>query len=310
MVMGSTSCNDDNENVLPDFGTKCYKRSVSPNIVGEEIYFTYAMAVQPQRGKLTAMEVYSSIPGGEGTYIDPNSYHTVSTEDVPVLVANESELFDNNCVTSFNVDTCAATLRYYYEVPEEARGKEVEFNFIARNSLNEERIIKMGPYKISKMDIKRNILLSSQAPFFSVKNMAAYSKEQLDADPSLKEAIDLVYIYNSANNQILHSLVSPERLSEIAPEMAVPDGLNNNSKLVATWNLQDQQLSNLQWAIFVDDLDFEEIKFDTSNSVFLRIRQEAGCWIETSYGYRGYLYINTLDDGFEGITVSLKNYKL
>lgn len=310
-LTGAVSCND-SEDVLPDFGTKCYKRSVSPNIVGQNIYFAFAMAVQPTRGILTGMDVYTTIPGAIGTYIDPNAYYTKDAVDIPVLVAGQSVLDGNICRTQFVRDTCAATLRYYYCIPEEARGKEVKFRFTAHNSLNEQQIIEMGPYKISKMDMKLNIKLDAQNPFLSVKTMQSYSATQLEENPVLAEMIDLVYVYNPDNAQIVHSLLSPEAVREVAPDMQLPTSLQNRTQLIRTWNLQDQQLSNLQWAIFVDDLDFEKITFDRAQNMQLDLLEEAGCWILTSSSpqYKGYLYVNELDTEKEGIVVSLKNYQM
>src|SRR5690606_26167516 len=101
----------------------CIKRSlpVAPNLIGEEIEFAYAMALPEELGNLTSAQVVASIPGGAGTYFDPNSYHTnESGQDVPVLVASESQTNGGTTSVQFTADTAAATLRFYYIVPEEA----------------------------------------------------------------------------------------------------------------------------------------------------------------------------------------------
>ena len=97
----------------------CVKRSLplAPNIIGNEIEFAYAMAVPKNLGKLASAQVVASIAGATGTYFDPNSYYTNSSgQDVAVRVASDSQT--NGTITSvnFTVDTCAATLRYYYTI--------------------------------------------------------------------------------------------------------------------------------------------------------------------------------------------------
>lgn len=55
---------------------------------------------------------------------------------------------------TFTKDTCAATLRYYYVIPEEARGKNISFSFYAIDSNGRSVSYDMGTYFISNMDIK------------------------------------------------------------------------------------------------------------------------------------------------------------
>src|SRR5690606_4254041 len=125
------SCDDEPvlmRDAVTSLSNDCIKRSlpIAPNLVGEEIEFAYAMAIPTELGTLTSAEVVASIPGATGTYFDPNSYNTnASGQDVPVLVASDSQTSGATTSVQFTVDTAAATLRFYYIIPEEARGKEV-----------------------------------------------------------------------------------------------------------------------------------------------------------------------------------------
>src|SRR6478609_5678758 len=98
------------------------KRSLGPNIVGLRIEFAYAMAILPTQGKLVSASVEASIAGAAGTYLENNSYYTNgSGVDVPVPIAQPSVTNGTTTTITFNKDTSAATLRYYYVIPEEAR---------------------------------------------------------------------------------------------------------------------------------------------------------------------------------------------
>lgn len=70
---------------------------------------------------------------------------------VGVELGSPSETNGGVTEVHFTVDTCASTLRYYYIIPEEARGREVSFTFSAESSNGQAVNYKMGPYKISNM---------------------------------------------------------------------------------------------------------------------------------------------------------------
>jgi hypothetical protein len=54
--------------------------------------------------------------------------------DVGVVVGSPSVNSQNKTTVTFTTDTVAATLRYFYVIPEEARGKTVTFTFSAKSS--------------------------------------------------------------------------------------------------------------------------------------------------------------------------------
>lgn len=306
-VISFMACSDD-DTADTALGNDCIKRSIAPNIVGENIEFAYAMAIPPAAGKLVSVEVTSSISGAPGTYLDPASYHTNSSgQDVGVTVAEKSILEGNRCTTSFIVDTCASTLRCYYIIPEEARGKEVSFVFSVKASNGESSRYEMGPYKISRMDMVKNLKLThGDACYLSVADLKVYTKAELDANPSLGARIDVIYGYNSKAT-LGQALYAPTAPKEYLGEAVVPSGATSDTQLVKVWALRDQQLSNLQWAIFVDDLDLTEQTFSAANTFYLGLKAENGVWVETGdKKHRAYVYINTVEAG--KMTVSIKRY--
>lgn len=304
-----TGCSDDNSTKTL-LGNDCIKRSISPNIVGEYIEFAYAMALPASAGKLESVSVTATIPGAEGTYLDPKSYHTNSSgQDIGVMVAEKSQLQGDKCTTTFTADTCASTLRYYYQIPEDARGKEVSFTFSVKASNGEQQQYEMGAYKISKMDMKKNLVLThGDTAYISIKNMSVHTLAEITSNPSLAADIDVVYGYSSTS-AVSHALYAPTASKEFLGETVIPSGVASPSKLVKVWALRDQQLSGLQWGIFVDDLDFEEQSFENSNNYYLSIKAENGVWVESGdKKYRAYIYINSIKSG--SMTVSMKRYLL
>lgn len=311
-------CNDDAillKYSVSELSNDCIKRSlpIAPNIVGSEIEFAYAMAIPKNIGSLKSVQVVASIPGATGTYFDPNSYNTNSSgQDIPVLVASESTTDGGITSTSFIVDTCAATLRYYYIIPKEARGKEVSFEFSSVGSNGEIAIYKMGPYKISKMDIARNLTLDNERCYisFNEENQAIkiYSKEEVEANSSILSGIDIMYNYSSKKD-LTHSFYTATTPSQFMDEVSLPSGFSNNTKMLKVYGLRDRQLSDLQYSHFVDDLDFEKINMNSSINYILNLKEESGVWIETSNKkYRAFVYVNKAPNN--QMTISVKRYAL
>ncbi len=294
----------------------CIKRSlpIAPNLIGEEIEFAYAMAIPKELGQLTSAQVVASIPGASGTYFDPNSYHTnASGQDVPVLVASESQTSGGTTSIQFTADTSAATLRFYYIIPDEARGKEVSFTFSVKSSNGQSAEYSMGPYKISNMDMTRNLSLTSDDECYlsfhdNTEAAVIYSKNDIAADPSLASQIDLVYALH-ASADLSHALYAADAPEAYRPDVVFPSGFSNQTKIIKEYGLRDRQLSNLQYSHFIDDLDFQGINMDRSTNYVLTLKEEAGAWIETADGsYRAFVYINAA--GADGMTVSVKRYKM
>ena len=131
------------------------------------------MAMPYGSGQIESCTVEASIAGAEGTYLENNSYYTNSSGmDIPVEVGSPSVNSGNKTTVTFTTDTCAATLRYYYVIPEEARGKEVTFKFTAKSRDGQVKTVEMGPYKICKQYLKRNITLTKTRCYISLEDMA------------------------------------------------------------------------------------------------------------------------------------------
>ncbi len=270
------------------------KRSQGPNVVGEQIEFAFAMAILD--GKLGSAQVEASIPGAAGTFLEHRSFHTDgSGVDVPVEVGSPSVTTGNTTVVTYGKDTGAATLRYYYVIPEAARGQQVNFRFTTTASDGTTKTINAGPYTISKMDIVRMLDVSNNnMAYISLEDMAVYNETDAAANAG---KIDLAYLYrNITTSAFNHALVAPAA-TEYLPDVTLPAGVNRTAKIRKEFGLQDQQLvSNLASGKYIDDADFEQLNLSESPNFAINLKAEAGVWVETADGkYRAYVYINSVN---------------
>ena len=294
------------ENVLQN---DVIKRSLGPNIVTQGIEFAYAMAIPPSKGKLLSAEVEASIPGATGTYLENNSYFTNgSGVDVPVPVGTTSVTSGSKTTVTFNKDTAAATLRYFYIVPEAARGKSVSFTFSTKSSNGEAVSYTMGPYTISKMDMIRNLTVTDGAnAYISISDMAVYNA----ATAATKaDKIDLVYLYRNITTSLFnHALVSPAADAQYLPGITLPAGVNKSTQIRKAFGLQDKNLAQLQNGIYIDDVDFEKIDLSASPNFAINLVAESGIWVETAdKKYKAYIFINSINNGGKSAVISIKRY--
>ncbi|WP_186774573.1 DUF4466 family protein [Chitinophaga pinensis] len=309
-----TACKD-KEYAIPEakdaLQNDCIKRTLGPNVAGLNIEFAYAIALPATRGKIVSAQVEASIAGEATTYLEHRSYYTNgSGEDVGVAIGDPSVNEGNVTKVNFTKDTNAVTLRYFYVIPKSAQGKEVRFTFSAKSSNGETISYAMGPYRISKMDMVLDLpVKNADACFISVADMAVYTEK--DA-PANADKIDLVYLYRAISGiSFNHALVSPGAGAEYLPDITLPPGLNRVTKIRKTWNLRDFHLARLQYGVYIDDLDFEQLDMTGSPDYVINLKSEAGAWVETADGkYRAYIYMNKVEDSKKSATISMKRYTL
>lgn len=288
------------------------KRTLGPNIVGQQIEFAYAMAILPTKGKLVACVAEASIAGAPGTYMENRSFYTAQNgADVGVPVGSPSVTTGTTTTVTYNYDTSAATLRYYYVIPEAARGKTVTIKFTATSSNGESISTTMGPYTISKMDMKLNMKVSdNNLMYISIGDSTVYNAADAAAHAG---SIDLVYLYRNLTTRAFnHALVAPAADPQYLPGVTLPTGVNNSAKLLKTFNLQDHNLApNLQYGgIFIDDVDFQKLDLTGYPNYAINLKQDAGVLVETADGkYRAYIFFNAVTTTGTA-TISMKRYAL
>lgn len=310
----AVACGDD-EYVVPtakrEFQNDCIKRSIGPNLVNGTIEFAYAMALPSDMGTIVSAQVEASHPGAAGTFLENRAFSTDGGgNDKPVQIADPSSTEGTLTSLTLTRDTFAVTLRYFYRVPAEARGQNVSFTFSAKDSNGKTVKMEMGPYTVSSMDMVLDSTVTDNADMYiSISDMAIYNSAQAAANPG---KIDLVYLYRSITDiNFSHALVAPAADAMYLPDVTLPAGVNKNTKIIKTLNLRDRQLARLQFGIYIDDVDFQELNTTTASNFAVNLRNESGVWVETADGqYRAFIYINAVNAGSKNMRISMKRLKM
>jgi hypothetical protein len=291
------------------------ERTLGPLIVKDTISFAYAMAILPSKGKLVACVAEASIAGAPGTYMEYRSFYTnQSGQDVGVPVGSPSITKGTTTTVTYNVDTSAATLRYFYIIPEAARGQTLTIKFTATSSDGESISTTMGPYTIAKMDRILNMKVTDgNLAYISIADSTIYNATDAAAHAN---SIDLVYLYrNYTTSAFNHALVSPAADTQYLPGITLPAGVNRSSKLLKVFNLQDFNLAHEQYGIYIDDVDFQKLDLTGEPNYAINLKAEAGVWVETADGkYRAYIFLNGVSaptpTAPASATISMKRYAL
>jgi hypothetical protein len=333
------SCADSTESSMKnDF----IKKTTAPAIVGQSIEFAYAMGTTS--GRLSTAEAVASIAGATGSGFDLYSYFTArgtmavngtnyaagtnvplrtveeATTNGAVSTATMREKVDSyylNPTVAFGTnesDLIAATIRYYYVVPEEARGKAFSIRFTSKSTTGESASYETPAYNVSRMDLKRLIAMKSDSLcYFSIADMTAYTKEQVESQ-SLQAKIDFVYMYQAQLNGFTygHAFVSPATDARfVAIPTAIPGGGTKNSTLMEKRvDVRDAQLKGNIPNVYIDDIDFETLDLSAAVDYILSFNAEEGAFMKTADGrYAAYVFVNSLNSSGT-MTVSIKRYPL
>ena len=336
IALSCFSCSDDDDSTLRN---DLIKKTVAPAIAGEKIEFAYAMGAQ--MGQLG--QARASISGAEGTGFELNSWFTARNklvvngvtyqagDDVPVQTVKDAstngatstatmmdkvdEHYMNPAVAfgTSQASLIAATVRYAYVVPAEAKGKNISFTFSSTSSTGAKASYSTPSYPVSKMDMKRLIELGNEgACYFSIEDMKAYTKEEVTTQ-SLASKIDFIYIYQAKLNgyDYKHSFVSPGTDPKyIAIAGIVPAGATNKTPMEKRANVRDAQLKGEAPNVYIDDVDFQSLDLGAAVDYALTFSKDDGAFMKTANGkYAAYVYVNKIDDSGK-MTISIKRYPL
>ena len=336
IALSCFSCSDDDDSTLRN---DLIKKTVAPAIAGEKIEFAYAMGAQ--MGQLGQAEARASISGAEGTGFELNSWFTARNklvvngvtyqagDDVPVQTVKDAstngatstatmmdkvdEHYMNPAVAfgTSQASLIAATVRYAYVVPAEAKGKNISFTFSSTSSTGAKASYSTPSYPVSKMDMKRLIELGNEgACYFSIEDMKAYTKEEVTTQ-SLASKIDFIYQAKLNGYDYKHSFVSPGTDPKyIAIAGIVPAGATNKTPMEKRANVRDAQLKGEAPNVYIDDVDFQSLDLGAAVDYALTFSKDDGAFMKTANGkYAAYVYVNKIDDSGK-MTVSIKRYPL
>lgn len=303
------------ENSDANLNNDFIKQTVSPAIVGESLEFKYALG--SISGKIKSAEAIASISGATGTGFSTYSLYTDRNGGINRLIKiGKDSLTINQTSTIQLSDTNAVTLRYYYIIPSEAKGKKVSFKFSGENTLGDKVSLSTPEYEISNMDMKRQILLKDGAAcYFSISDMAVYTKDQVDQQ-NLSNKIDFVYIYRAtmgagaaAFGHALIALSNPNYINDLNLPANWTKPASKMEKRVD--NMRDGQLKGAPPTVFVDDIDLASQKFTNAVDYVYGFAQDMSAVVQSNDGvYTSYFYINKVDNAKKEMTIGIKRLKV
>lgn len=309
--LGLTGCSDENDVILQN---DLIKKSVAPLVVGEKIRFSYAAGTT--NSKLESFKVIASYPGAEGTNFEPYTWRTQNGNEISTIVATNCTT-EGATSTADIIDSQATTLRYYYVIPSELKGKQVSFVFSSTSKDGEKVTYETPTYTVSSMDIKKKIELCAEdngARYFSIENMKAYTLDEV-INANLMEKIDFIYAFDATKTSGGNEYTYKHAFFAPGATMFYPDDFSLPSNWPAKQTLMDKKLyvwdgqlkDDDHVAIYVDDLDLEKVTFDQSADGILDLRAEGGVFIKTADGkYTAYIYINSLNDKSKTMIIGIK----
>ncbi len=289
------------------------KKSSGPIIVGNTIEFAYAIG-STDHSKLKAVEITASIAGNMGTGISTHSRKTSPSggQEEAVLIATKTDT-DGAISRAYLVDTIAATIRYFYVVPEEARGKQLKFSFRSTSETGGASIASQT-YNVSNVDIFKGLIMTSgNECYFSLETMQAYTKEQVTSQ-GLESKIDFVYIYKPTMGSgwtFGHGLVAPSNEEGYLLPNEIPAGASNKTLLERKYWPDGQLKISGTPTIYVDESDFRKAAFDGTITHAYGLGTDQGVLIKSQDGkYIAYLYINATSSNTKKIEFAVKRLTL
>lgn len=304
-----SSCSDDESPLRNDL----LRKDVGPVLVGNTLEFAYAIG-STDGTPIKAVEVTASFPGAEGTGIAINSRYTNpdNGEEEEVRIATETST-EGTVSKAYIVDTVAATIRYFYVVPEVARGSKIKFHFRSITGTGE-ATVQSPEYTVSNVEIFKNLSLSSgERSCFSLETMQSYSVAQVE-EMGIAGKIDFIYTYKPTMGSgwsFAYGLVSPSNEKGYLYPVEIPSGAANRTLMEKRYWPDGQLKTSGVPTIYVDEIDLRQAALDGVTAHAYELGQDQGILIKSHDGkYIAYLYINETSSNLKRMSFAIKRLTL
>lgn len=304
-----SSCSDDESPLRNDL----LRKDVGPVLVGNTLEFAYAIG-STDGTPIKAVEVTASFPGAEGTGIAINSRYTNpdNGEEEEVRIATETST-EGTVSKAYIVDTVAATIRYFYVVPEVARGSKIKFHFRSITGTGE-ATVQSPEYTVSNVEIFKNLSLSSgERSCFSLEMMQSYSVAQVE-EMGIAGKIDFIYTYKPTMGSgwsFAHGLVSPSNEKGYLYPVEIPLGAANRTLMEKRYWPDGQLKTSGVPTIYVDEIDLRQAALDGVTAHAYELGQDQGVLVKSHDGkYIAYLYINETSSNLKRMSFAIKRLTL
>lgn len=304
-----SSCSDDESPLRNDL----LRKDSGPVLVGNTLEFAYAIG-STDGTPIKAVEITASIPGAEGTGIARNSRYTNPNngEEEEVRIATETRT-EGTVSKAYIVDTIAATVRYFYVVPKEARGSRIKFHFRSITGSGEASV-QSPEYTVSSVEIFKDLSLSAgQRSCFSLETMQSYSVAQVE-ELGIADKIDFIYTYKPSMGSgwtFAHGLVSPSNEKGYLYPVEIPTGAANRTLMEKRYWPDGQLKTSGVPTIYVDEIDLRQATLDGVTAHAYELGQDQGVLIKShDEKYIAYLYINETSGNLQRMNFGIKRLTL
>ena len=290
------------------------KTSYPPFIIGDKIEFSFA-AGSATEGKLSKLEVTASIVGAVGTKLDlKGRFYNWETGMDDVYSVFKDTLNSGNITSGYYVDTIAATARYTYVIPAEARGKNISLTF--KVSTASKTVSQTVNYTISNIILTKGLVMQSATvdgtdkAFFSIADGKAYSRAEIETG-NLQKSIDFVYVVDpigSATSWKLNSaLLAPANQYMPAGLLGV-NWIDKNASGIEMKNWEDFQLMGSGRLNNVDDLDFQQASIVTNTMMAFNLALNSRSLVRSADGkWIALVWVTAVDAN--SLTINMKKYQ-
>nr|WP_293833488.1 DUF4466 family protein [uncultured Arsenicibacter sp.] len=312
--LGLAACEKTTVDVLQPLKNDLLKKTTGPAVIGTRVEFAYAIGAND--GTVQNVKAEASIAGATGTGFSGFSWYTDRATGVDKPLQTATDTVTNGVLSTakiLDVSNKAVTLRYFYSVPEAARGQVVSIKFSGTSSAGKEVTFTTPGYQVSKMDMVRSIVLEdAKKSYFSIADMKAYTKEEVE-QRNLSGKIDFVYIYRPTISTYAfgHAMVSLANKSYITDLNLPAAWTKAATKLDKRVDIRDAQLRGSGFDSYIDDIDLEKTTFTNAADFAYGLAADQGAFVTSADGtYTAYIFVNAVNNTAKTMTVSMKRLKV
>ncbi len=324
MAFAFFACDKDDDYQLITYLKKTY----GPVIVNQQVDFSFAIASN-DNSSLRNFEITATYAGKAGTTADTKCYWTLldgktySKEMLTGITTNgnvtSGSVIDGivwEMGTASGYSSQAVTIRYSYIVPEEARGKNVQFTVKYTSVNGSVQSYSTLNYPVEKMDMVKDIVLTEATGntgrnYFSISELKAYTKAEVETQ-NKSAVIDFVYRYSTSaittpggSAVTLGSCISAPSQNVYLTTSYVPANWTKNATLIEMRKWDDMQLKGNTPNSYVTDMDIENTTFNGNTFGEYGLKVDFSLAMQTADGkYRAFVYLKTV--GTNTVTIGVK----
>jgi hypothetical protein len=324
MIFSFISCEKSEDYELITYLKKTY----GPVIVGQQVDFSFAIASN-DNSSLKNFEISATYAGKTGTTADTKCYWTLLdgktySKDMLTGITTTGNVTSGSVIdgivwqtgTTSGYSSKAVTIRYSYIVPEEARGKNVQFTVKYTDVGGSVQSYSTMNYPVEKMDmVKDNVMNEATGNtgrnYFSISELKAYTKAEVEAQ-NKSAVIDFVYRYNTSavttpggSSITLGTCISAPSQGVYLTTSYVPATWTKNATLIEIRKWDDMQLKGNTPNSYVTDMDLESTTFNGNTFGEYGLKVDFSLAMQTADGkYRAFVYLKTV--GTNTVTIGVK----